>query len=96
MEQILQLLKQYRPKEVYAISFILFICLFTRPSQIFDGHLDRVFDISRSIIYGLIRGVGDDRLFYDGAELLYWILLTIFVFLTFNKADKISKWLWNE
>jgi hypothetical protein len=49
-----------------------------------------------SAVFGIIRGIGDDNLRLEAAENLYWACAAIFIFLTINKAKRISKWLWNE
>ena len=96
MKKLLSKISQYRPKEVYFISAVLFVCLFMDASEIFDGNFDRAFNMKKSIVYGVIMGIGDDNLRYGAAEILYWICAITFIFLTVNKAKRISKWLWNE
>jgi hypothetical protein len=102
-------LYSYRPKEVYFLSTVLFCMIFLNleeaHSQYFmenllEGNFVRAFDYiggySDSAVFGIIRGIGDDNLRRGAAENLYWVCAAIFIFLTINKAKRISKWLWNE
>ncbi|SMN02600.1 hypothetical protein SPONN_1477 [uncultured Candidatus Thioglobus sp.] len=68
---------------------MLYFFLFLNASE-----LSYIFDLRDSVVYGLIRGIGDFR--YDATLILYWVLAVIFVSISLIKAKKISAWLWDN
>jgi hypothetical protein len=93
----------HRPKEVYFLSIVLFCMIFLNGrfmKNLLEGNFGSAFDniggYYDSAVFGIIRGIGDDSLRAGAAENLYWVCAAIFIFLTINKAKRISKWLWNE
>lgn len=95
---MLEKIKEYSPKEVYALSLIYGLCLFLNMSELFRPRSDfeDIFSISGSLIYSLIRGIGDDHISYAHASLFYWLSLATYLFLVILKAQKISAWLWDR
>ena len=96
--KLLGKLKNYRPKEVYASLTMLYFLLFLNASELLSLRIriSDIFELRHSVVYGLIRGVGDDNLRYDSALILYWVLAVLFVSIGFIKAKKISAWLWDN
>lgn len=92
-------IKKHSPIEVYFLTGILTFCLFASPAGPGAFRLSRIgalFQADYSIVYRLLRGIGDEALYHSAAELLYWILLVAFVGLMTLKARKISAWLWDR
>lgn len=96
--KIREVIEKYSPKEVYASIALLYLVLFLNASELFRYHirLGDIFEIRHSIIYGLIRGVGDYNLSLDAALILYWLLAVLFVFVGLLKAQSISNWLMSK
>ena len=109
IKSLLTKIYPHRPKEVYFLSTVLFYMLFLNlekaNSQYFvekllEGNFGRAFHniggCYYSAVFGIMRGIGDNNYNLGVAENLYWVCAAIFIFLTINKAKRISKWLWNE
>ncbi len=95
---MIERIKSYSPNEVYVLSAVYFLTLFLNFSEFMDSRFrfGDVFEIRRSIIYGLIRGVGDDYIRPDDALTLYWVILLTSVLLVALKARRISEWMWRR
>ena len=103
IKSLLTKIYPHRPKEVCFLSIVLFCMIFLNGrfmENLLGGNFGRAFDniggYYDSAVFGIIRGIGDDNLRLEAAENLYWVCAAIFIFLTINKAKRISKWLWNE
>jgi hypothetical protein len=110
IKSLLTKIHPHRPKEVYFLSIVLFYMLFLNlkinanseyfVENLLEGDFGSAFNniggCYYSAVFGIIRGIGDDNFKQGGAENLYWVCAAIFIFLTINKAKRISKWLWNE
>ncbi len=83
-------IKNSKTKKGYILVTTLFVLLFLNIS----GYISHVFLIRRSVIYGLIRGLGELSTY--PALILYWVLAVIFVGIGILKAKKISDWLWDN
>ena len=96
--KILGKLYSHRPKEVYALVVMLYFLLFLNSSELLSSRIrvGDIFETRHSIVYGLIRGIGDAHLRYDAASILYWVLAVLFLAIGFIKAKQISCWLWSE
>ena len=94
---MLEKIKKHSPKEVYVGAAFLFILLFLNSTEvIFQLRLSDIFDITGSIVYGLIRGIGDNNINSDEAIVFYWVITFVYVGLISLKVRKISKWLWDN
>lgn len=94
---MLKIIKKYSPKEVYILAGALFFLLFLNSTEIFYYlRFKDIFDIKDSIIYGLIRGVGDDQISRREAVILYWTIASLYTGIITIKARKISLWLWSN
>ena len=91
-------IKKYSPKEVYVGAFIFYLLFFLNSAELLSSRIriSDIFETRHSIIYGLIRGIGDDHIRYDTATIFYWSVLVIFVGLIAIKGKKISNWLWDN
>lgn len=89
-------IKAYSPIDIYVLFSIYILTLFLNFSEFFSSRVtfSYIFEIRRSIVYGLIRGVGDEHVRHDGAIILYWVILLTSLLLITLKAKKISDWLW--
>lgn len=98
MMKWLEVLERYRPLEVYVGAVVCYLVLFMNSPDFFFTRmeLEYFFDTRQSIVYGLIRGIGDDHLHFYAADVLYWFLSILYVGLVLIKARRISRWLWNE
>jgi hypothetical protein len=95
---MLKVIARHSPKEVYIALSILYFLLFLNSAELLRSQIDilDIFEIRRSIIFGLIRGLGDDHLKQDAAFILYWIILVFSSSILLVKARKISRWLWDS
>lgn len=96
--KLLEALRRCRPLEVYVGAIVFYIILFINSSEVLDYRieLENFFSIRQSIVYGLIRGVGDDHLYPHAADILFWFISILYVGVVLIKARRISSWLWNE
>jgi hypothetical protein len=96
MSKILAVLHSWRPLEVYVGATILWVLLFLNVIEAFKYKIKYFLGIDSSIIYRLIRGLGDDHLGNSEASMLFWIIALIYAALIFIKAPQISNWIWND
>ena len=91
-------IRAYAPMDVYGLAVVYFVALFLNSAEFISTRfqLSSVFSIRDSIIYGLIRGLGDDHISRDEAFILYWVVLLTSVILVYLKANSISAWLWRR
>lgn len=91
-------IKAKRPWDVYVGGLVVYVILFLNSAEFFGYRFDLVdvFEPRNSIVYGLIRGVGDDHINSGEAEVFFWFLSVLYVGLVLNKARAISRWIWNE
>ena len=95
---MLKKIKNHSPKEIYALLIIYVIALFLNFAEFFRSSIDfaDIFNIRGSVVFGLIQGIGDDRINSDEAAILYWVTLITLVLVVHLKAKKISTWLWDR
>ena len=95
---MLDWLHKKRPLEVYVAALVIYFLLFLNAAELLAArtHMDELFSLERSIIYDLFRGIGDDNLGYQQAQLLSWILSLLYVVIVLLKARSISNWIWSD
>ena len=96
--KLLKKLQNHRPKEVYVSLVLLYFLLFLNSSELLTSRIrfGDIFDIKHSVVYGIIRGIGDNHIRSDAIFILYCVLAVLFVVIGLAKSRKISNWLWDN